>query len=193
MGLIEQMDRCADLRGMYGQTFVCKVEHDGQSIVVVMDCGRPCVDVSHPFLAQLLEDEPAQAVKFLSAVTQIARNEERCRLEDLRTEFRARPTITTFDSDEPEYVYLVRAENGLHKIGRSKNLANRIKGLRSSSAVFCELIHSFRSLNSRAAERLLHDRFSASRKQGEWFGLEIADVVWIKGIADFQLDEGVAS
>lgn len=67
------------------------------------------------------------------------------------------------------FIYFVRAENGLIKIGWAKNPKRRFSSLCSGSPVALELL-AFRpgSLDDEAAR---HARFAADRVRGEWFRL----------------------
>ncbi len=79
----------------------------------------------------------------------------------------------------PGEVYLVRADNGLYKIGRSANAASRIKTLTVQLPYGIELIHVIKTEDTVGLERRLHTHFAALRKRGEWFELSADDVAWL--------------
>lgn len=86
-------------------------------------------------------------------------------------------------------VYLLRADNGYHKIGRTKNLKRRLTDIGIKVPVKIELIHKIESNDIVSAERFLHDRFGAKRVNGEWFSLTEDDVAWLKNVKSIMYDE----
>jgi hypothetical protein len=99
-----------------------------------------------------------------------------------------------FEQEKPQnrkqidgYVYLIRIENGLYKIGKAKNIDERIKPFKVSFPMSWEIIHAFMSHDYSKAEITLHERFSDKRTVGEWFTLDEQDVQSIKSIKDWQL------
>jgi len=86
--------------------------------------------------------------------------------------------------DAPGYVYLVRIETGLYKIGKAKNITSRLTPFGVSFPMKWELVHSFKSDNYSLAEASLHDRFSDKRDVGEWFRLLPEEVEEILSIQD---------
>lgn len=77
------------------------------------------------------------------------------------------------------YVYLVKAENGLYKIGKSKNVAQRFKSLKTASPVKLELFLTFQTSDMTQAEEMLHFIFSEFREIGEWFRLGKEEILEI--------------
>ena len=84
----------------------------------------------------------------------------------------------------PGEVYVVRADNGLYKIGRSSNAAARIKTLTVQLPYALELVHTVATADTVGLERMLHTRFAAQRKRGEWFELSSEDVAWLLAYSD---------
>ena len=80
------------------------------------------------------------------------------------------------------YVYLLVAENGLHKIGRAKRLNDRVTQLAVKFPMKIKLVHSIMSDDYIQAEIYLHERFASRRVHGEWFDLSAADIAYICGI-----------
>jgi len=77
-----------------------------------------------------------------------------------------------------KYVYLIRAqENGMYKIGISKDPKKRIKQLQTGSNEDLVLIESYPTEYPTKIEIALHNKFSTSKKRGEWFSLGIAEEV----------------
>lgn len=107
-------------------------------------------------------------------------------LEQRRAQIRTHP-------DKPKrkpvagHVYLIRAENGLYKIGKAKNLTARMKPFSVEFPMKWELVHTFASDDYSIAEGALHNMFDDRRAVGEWFKLLPEDVVYIKSIQDGQL------
>lgn len=74
------------------------------------------------------------------------------------------------------YIYLIRAANGLVKIGLSSDVSRRFSQIDSASPVALELLRSAFVSNAPDLERLLHKMFSKKRQRGEWFLLNDEDV-----------------
>jgi hypothetical protein len=85
------------------------------------------------------------------------------------------------------FVYLIRAENGLYKIGKAKNISRRMQPFSVSFPMKWEIVCYFQSEDYNAAELKLHRKFASKRDVGEWFRLSPADVAHITGIQDRQL------
>lgn len=71
----------------------------------------------------------------------------------------------------------------LYKIGMTRNLTRRLRGLRTALASPVELLYTLEVLNARLVERYLHKLFAAQRKQGEWFELRADDVEFLRAIS----------
>ena len=80
------------------------------------------------------------------------------------------------------YVYLIKASNGLFKIGKAKNIKDRLKILNTMCACKLELICAIYSDKPYALERRLHNQYAEKRSHGEWFALAREDIESIKGI-----------
>lgn len=85
------------------------------------------------------------------------------------------------------FVYLIRAENGLYKIGKAKNVSTRLQPFSVHFPMKWDLVHSFRSNNYSDAEKNLHGVYAEKRDIGEWFKLSEEDVNHIMAIQDNQL------
>lgn len=85
------------------------------------------------------------------------------------------------------YVYLVGADNGLFKIGKSKNVDGRVMEFGVKLPVKTWLVHSFKSNQYDKAELTLHEVFKEKRSHGEWFALDKDDVEYVVSIQDFFL------
>jgi hypothetical protein len=82
------------------------------------------------------------------------------------------------------YVYILKADNGIYKIGRTINLDNRIFDIGIKVPMKIDLYHSFISSDYINAEKILHEKFSDKRDHGEWFHLTKNDLTYISGIGD---------
>ena len=69
------------------------------------------------------------------------------------------------------YVYVLKAENGLYKIGKTHNLQSRLSNIRTASPLHLEIYRVFKCVNCGYAESDLHDFYSDFREKGEWFRL----------------------
>jgi hypothetical protein len=85
------------------------------------------------------------------------------------------------DNQEMTNIYLVLAENGLTKIGRSNNVKNRLATIKTSNASMVALLFSFYA--PAQTEWLLHNHFCEKRVRGEWFSLGQEDIKYIATIA----------
>jgi hypothetical protein len=74
------------------------------------------------------------------------------------------------------YIYILKAANGLYKIGKTQNLNSRIKTIRTASPVKIEVYRVFQSTEYSKIEIHLHRLFSDFREIGEWFRLTNAEL-----------------
>lgn len=82
------------------------------------------------------------------------------------------PTFEESWIDRTGFIYLIRnGETNLHKIGKSKNVLNRLNSLQTGNPENLSLIDFFPSIDTHAHEKKLHDHFAEKRVAGEWFEL----------------------
>lgn len=94
-------------------------------------------------------------------------------IEDL-SENRTRPT----ENYRKGYVYLLKGENGLYKIGRSKSPDIRIRDITKAVAPFdIQIVHKAFYPDCYKAESDLHKLFKEKRRRGEWFELSDNEVM----------------
>lgn len=74
------------------------------------------------------------------------------------------------------HVYILKAENGLYKIGKAKNLTQRVTDLGIKIPMSIELVGSFETDDYTAAELSLHEKYKEKRGVGEWFCLNETDI-----------------
>lgn len=76
------------------------------------------------------------------------------------------------------YVYLIKAENGLYKIGRSKTPDARISTItKTIGPMEIQTIHTAFYPDCYKAESELHQMFKEKRRRGEWFELTDKEVM----------------
>ena len=92
--------------------------------------------------------------------------------------------MTVIDYSSNGFIYLIRAENGLYKIGKTKDLEKRIKPFHVDFPMKWEMVYSFQSPDYGLAESFLHIRFSEKRDVGEWFRLSNEDIIFIMSLRD---------
>lgn len=70
----------------------------------------------------------------------------------------------------------------IYKIGytRNKDIKKRIRGLQTGNKDKIKCVYMFPSIHGRQVETSLHHFYSFKRKNGEWFELELNDVVVFK-------------
>lgn len=78
------------------------------------------------------------------------------------------------------YVYVLKADNNLYKIGRAKQLDKRILQLSVQLPYDLVLVASIESDDYANLEKELHNTFTNKRKRGEWFDLDEDDIARIK-------------
>lgn len=78
-------------------------------------------------------------------------------------------------------VYLIK-DGDRYKIGKTKYLSSRLPAIRNEIGREIELVHLIKSDDYNILERVLHDRFSDKRIEGEWFRLNRAEVAYIKSL-----------
>ncbi len=77
------------------------------------------------------------------------------------------------------YVYVVEAPNGLYKVGWAKRPEKRLAELQLSSPVRLTLLCSWRCRDANKAEGILHQVFREKRSHGEWYALDLDDIVFL--------------
>jgi hypothetical protein len=84
-------------------------------------------------------------------------------------------------------VYLVKA--GLHyKIGRTKDLQRRVMAIQTSQPFPVKVIHAWTVVNGAAVEGYLHQKFNATKMEGEWYHLTQDDVSRLLEIEAWDVD-----
>lgn len=81
----------------------------------------------------------------------------------------------------PGYVYLIRFENGIYKIGCTTNPTQRFKSLRCKFGPF-DVLHLIATDRHEDAEFILHQRYRQKRVTNERFVLTPDDVADIQAI-----------
>lgn len=88
------------------------------------------------------------------------------------------------------FVYLLgNAVLGWYKIGNTMGAAERAKCISVELPFSVELVHSVETNDRRAAERVMHDRFSGLRLNGEWFQLTPEHVDWFCMVERLDVDD----
>lgn len=82
------------------------------------------------------------------------------------------------------YIYLMKSENGLYKIGRALNIENRLKGLNREIPIKVEIIHYYRADDYTGEEIRLHKLYADQRVKYEWFALNDEQVQEIKSLGN---------
>lgn len=77
------------------------------------------------------------------------------------------------------YVYFVSDDQGRIKIGRARDVNDRIKEY-TKLPFEPEIVHTIKSNDYVLTEELFHLKFNKKRIRGEWFALSKKDIVWIK-------------
>lgn len=96
--------------------------------------------------------------------------------------------ITTIPATQTAFVYLVLAENGLYKIGRSLDATKRLDGLQTGSPVRLSLVHTIETSHSGWLEKYLHKKYKGRLELREWYRLTDEDVAAIKALSQDDLE-----
>lgn len=78
------------------------------------------------------------------------------------------------------YVYVICSDEGLYKIGYSKNPTERMRQLQVSIPHKLTLIHDIMTTQPKLLEKQLHEAYSHKHVRGEWFALSEYDIIEIK-------------
>lgn len=90
--------------------------------------------------------------------------------------------------DKAGYIYVIRADTGHYKIGRTNNVPNRMRLFAVKLPFDFKIIHHFPCLNMYEAEAELHKVFSGKRVNGEWFNLSEDDVSQLTNVHEWARD-----
>jgi DNA-binding XRE family transcriptional regulator len=71
------------------------------------------------------------------------------------------------------FVYVMRSELNLVKIGISSSPEKRRDSLKSASGLMVEIVHAIKSDNAKAIEVKSHSELQKHRKTGEWFDVDV--------------------
>ena len=80
------------------------------------------------------------------------------------------------------YVYIIRAENNVYKIGKAKRLDERVNTFGVKLPIKTELYCSCEMDDYSKFEKDMHIRFAEKRVHGEWFNLTERDLEEIKAL-----------
>lgn len=80
----------------------------------------------------------------------------------------------------PGFVYLVKIETGMYKIGLSTNTEGRMSGLSTGLPYELTLIHTIKCRDRFKIEKFFHEKFADRRIKGEWFALNPEDIEYFK-------------
>lgn len=144
---------------------ICNAEESALHILAVND---PPIDKAdslarlRPFAGQ--SDEIDRAIAYLDGSMPHPRANDR-------------PVVPK--KTKPGYIYILKADNGLYKIGLTNSPAPRISSLIKQSPVKAELLHLIPTEDMKPAEDRLHAKYAHLRRIGEWFALTDTDVRWL--------------
>lgn len=79
------------------------------------------------------------------------------------------------------FIYILQMGQ-VYKIGKTRNLDQRVRNLAIQLPERADLIHSIRSDDIDTTERYLHRVFQRRRLNGEWFRLELLEIQWLRGL-----------
>jgi hypothetical protein len=154
------------------------------------DCAYLTAQTGHALTHEEWEQLKQIVDRFYSEVSSddITRFNKETTLKDEEEErIRSLPSPKVPRQPKPGHVYVIFAETGRCKIGRTNNLNARLNQLATASPVLFKLLHAFQSSDTEKAERFLHDKFKDKRNHREWFNLDKSDRQYLQSIGDFSL------
>ena len=86
-------------------------------------------------------------------------------------------------NQRPGSVYVIEDGSGLHKIGQTTDIDQRMAAFRNHVGHDVTIVVVFEVADMGSAERYLHRRFCEKRDHGEWFRLDSVDIDWLKNRA----------
>ena len=86
-------------------------------------------------------------------------------------------------------VYVIQA-GAYYKIGRTRNMTQRITELQLANPLPIAVIHTWETFPAQRLERWLHRRLSHAKVRGEWFHLTDEEVLALKALPDEAFDDG---
>lgn len=90
-------------------------------------------------------------------------------------------TGNAYDPVNGVVYFIQNIETGLIKIGYSKDLDARVRGLATEHKAEMRVIHYMGSYDAAGLEEVMHTLFSDKRVEGEWFSLNWEDIRRVKG------------
>lgn len=100
---------------------------------------------------------------------------------DINSAYHSNDTAETTRISEKGFVYFIQEDYaGRIKIGKTKNMEQRMETFDVKLPFNIELIHVIESQNHHYTEKLFHVYFANKRVNGEWFELGKEDIDWIK-------------
>lgn len=78
------------------------------------------------------------------------------------------------------HIYFITYDNKYYKIGKAKNLKNRIKVFSVEMPGEISVTHTVHSKDTWLTENLFHEYFKQKRIKGEWFDLSEKDLEYVK-------------
>jgi hypothetical protein len=84
--------------------------------------------------------------------------------------------------DRLGYVYIIKADTGHFKIGRTRSVPDRMKLFAVKLPFNFDIINYFLCEDMHEAEKNLHDTYHRQRVNGEWFSLVDRDIEFLKAI-----------
>lgn len=88
----------------------------------------------------------------------------------------------------PGFVYMLKSENGYHKIGRSIDVEYRRIQIERDIPLIINIEHYFATNHYIAAEAYMHRKYDSKRVKYEWFRLSDRQMREFKSVQDYDLD-----
>jgi len=157
-----------DIRGMWTE-----VEEDKLPAYIWNTFDNPYIDLLDNDLAAMCRALCERDLRTLRSIDEARRERHEEQYQQTRR-----------SQDTEGYVYLLRSDIGLYKIGKSKDPASRIRTFGIKLPFRVEYEHVIHTSAMTTLELELHHRYADKRMDGEWFALTPEDVDAIRAIGD---------
>ena len=87
-----------------------------------------------------------------------------------------RKSYSALKKEHPGFIYLVKGEGNLYKVGRTKNPGQRFATFETTLPFSVKLVSSYQVPDMKPAELHWHSLFADKHINGEWFRLDEGDV-----------------
>lgn len=148
------------------------------------------LDIANPFVQELITKKDERLFEMLNDLVRFGLHEiqkaaesEFKELEDVERNLKIK-SLAKIRFGKPGYIYLAKAGEGYHKIGRSQNVEVRIREIGLQLPFPVKVLHVIPAKDMYLSERNFHEQYAHCHLNGEWFALTEDDVKTICSITE---------